>query len=97
MLDDTAVAESPRKLRPGDPGMRNVRIGLFGAGLATFALLYTPQPLLPLLSAGFRASPAAASLSMSAGTAALAVAIIPVSSLSEVYGRQRIMTISVVA
>jgi YNFM family putative membrane transporter len=77
--------------------MRNIRIGLFGAGLATFALLYTPQPLLPLLSAGFGASPAAASLSMSAGTAALAVAIIPVSSLSEVYGRRRIMTISVVA
>jgi hypothetical protein len=30
--------------------MRNIRIGLFGAGLATFALLYPPQPLLPLLS-----------------------------------------------
>jgi YNFM family putative membrane transporter len=97
VLDETAVAAPPQKLRPGDPAMRSIRIGLFGAGLATFALLYTPQPLLPLLSAGFHASPAAASLSMSAGTAALAVAIIPVSSLSEVYGRRRIMTISVVA
>ena len=35
------------RLRHGDPGMRRVRLGLFAAGLATFALLYTPQPLLP--------------------------------------------------
>jgi YNFM family putative membrane transporter len=77
--------------------MRNIRIGLFGAGVATFALLYSPQPLLPLLSSGFKVSPAGASLAMSAATLALAVAIIPLSSLSEVYGRQRVMTISVVS
>jgi MFS transporter, YNFM family, putative membrane transport protein len=77
--------------------MRQVRLGLFAAGLATFALLYTPQPLLPMLAASFRATPAAASLAMSAGTGALAVAIIPVSSLSEVFGRRRVMTISVLA
>jgi MFS transporter, YNFM family, putative membrane transport protein len=67
------------------------------AGLATFALLYTPQPLLPLLAAGFLVSPAAASLAMSAGTAALALAVIPVSSLSEVCGRRVVMTVSVLA
>jgi YNFM family putative membrane transporter len=72
-------------------------LGLFAAGLATFALLYTPQPLLPLLSSAFRASPAAASLAMSAGTGALALAIIPVSSLSEVCGRRAVMTVSVLA
>jgi YNFM family putative membrane transporter len=94
----TAAARSaPAPLRHGDPGMRRVRLGLFAAGLATFALLYTPQPLLPLLSAAFRASPAAASLAMSAGTAALAVAIIPVSSLSEVCGRRVVMIVSVLA
>jgi YNFM family putative membrane transporter len=72
-------------------------LGLFAAGLATFALLYTPQPLLPLLSSAFRARPAAASLAMSAGTGALALAIIPVSSLSEVCGRRAVMTVSVLA
>jgi MFS transporter, YNFM family, putative membrane transport protein len=77
--------------------MRRVRLGLFAAGLATFALLYSPQPLLPLLSRGFGASPATASLAMSAGTAALALAIIPVSSLSEVCGRRAVMTVSVLA
>lgn len=96
MLEETTATAAPQKLRPGDSGMRNIRIGLFGAGIATFALLYSPQPLLPLLSAGFHVSPAGASLAMSAATAALAVAIIPVSSLSEVYGRQRVMTVSVV-
>lgn len=100
MLDHgtPAAATQPRsRLRHGDPGMRQVRLGLFAAGLATFALLYTPQPLLPLLSASFRASPAAASLAMSAGTGALALAIIPVSSLSEAFGRRRVMTVSVLA
>jgi YNFM family putative membrane transporter len=77
--------------------MRRVRLGLFAAGLATFALLYTPQPLLPLLSSAFRASPAAASLAMSAGTFALAVAVIPMSSLSEVRGRREVMIASVLA
>src|SRR6202035_1345763 len=53
--------------------------------------------LLPLLSRSFGASPAAASLAMSAGTFALALAIIPVSSLSEVRGRREVMTVSVLA
>jgi YNFM family putative membrane transporter len=77
--------------------MRRVRLGLFAAALATFALLYTPQPLLPLLSADFRTSPAASSLVISAGTGALAVAIIGVSSLSEVFGRRRVMVVSALA
>jgi MFS transporter, YNFM family, putative membrane transport protein len=95
VLEDVARLAPPReRLRYGDPGMRRVRLGLFAAGLATFALLYTPQPLLPLLSASFRASPAMASLAMSAGTGALAIAIIPVSSLSEVFGRRRVMVVS---
>ncbi len=85
------------RLRPGDPGLRRVRLALFAAGLATFALLYTPQPLLPLLSSSLRVSPAAASLAMSAGTAALALAIIPASSLSEVYGRRAVMSVAVLA
>ena len=89
--------EKKSRLRHGDAGMRRVRLGLFAAGLATFALLYTPQPLLPLLSVDFGASPTAASLAMSAGTAALALAIIPVSSLSEVCGRRAVMIVSVLA
>lgn len=93
----TLALEKTGRLRYGDAGMRRVRLGLFAAGLATFALLYVPQPLLPALSRAFGASPAAASLAMSAGTFALAIAIIPVSSLSEVRGRCAVMTVSVIA
>jgi len=89
-----AERQADRKLRPGDPGMRRVRLGLFAAALAIFALLYAPQPLLPQLASTFRVSPATASLAMSAATFALAIAVIPMSSLSEVFGRRRIMTVS---
>jgi len=101
VLDHTTalapVAVGDRKLRHADPGMRRVRLGLFAAALATFALLYAPQPLLPQIAGTFGASPAAASLAMSAAAFALAIAIIPVSSLSEVYGRRRVMTVSALA
>jgi YNFM family putative membrane transporter len=95
MLQELACARRP--LRYGEAGMGRVRLGLFAAGLATFALLYTVQPLLPQLAASFHISPAGASLAMSAGTGALALAVIPVSSLSEAFGRRRVMIVSVLA
>ena len=98
MPDNATLSTAPtERLRYDDPGMRRVRLGLFAAALATFALLYTPQPLLPLLSADFRAGPAAASLVMAAGTGALALGDHPVSSLSEVLGRRRVMVVSALA
>jgi YNFM family putative membrane transporter len=93
----TAVPAAGGKLRHTDPAMRQVRFGLFAAALATFALLYAPQPLLPQLAGTFGVSPATASLAMSAATFALAVAVIPISSLSEVFGRRRVMTVCAVA
>jgi YNFM family putative membrane transporter len=95
--DVPAGVGEARQLRHGDPGMRRVRVGLFAAAFATFALLYAPQPLLPQLAAQFKVSPATASLAMSVATFALAVAVIPVSSLSEVIGRRRVITASALA
>ena len=92
-----SVVGEARQLRHSDPEMRRVRLGLFAAALATFALLYAPQPLLPQLAGQFHVSPAAASLAMSVATFALAVAVIPVSSLSEVFGRRRVMITSALA
>jgi YNFM family putative membrane transporter len=77
--------------------MRRIRLGLFAAALATFALLYAPQPLLPQIAATFGVGPATGSLAQSAATFALAIAIIPVSSLSEVFGRRRVMTVGALA
>ena len=61
VLDNMTRRPATGKLRHTDPGMRRVRLGLFAAALATFALLYAPQPLLPQLASSFRVSPAAAS------------------------------------
>lgn len=85
------------RFRRGDAGLRRVNVALFLAGLATFTLLYETQALLPALSRDFRAAPAAASLTVSVATGALALAVIPVSSLSEVVGRRAVMTVSVLA
>ncbi|MEU1615694.1 MFS transporter [Streptomyces sp. NPDC005722] len=88
-------ASSSATLRPGEPGYRRANLALFAAGLATFALLYSTQALLPALSTGLSLSPAQASLTVSATTAALALALLPVSALSEKYGRTPVMTASV--
>jgi YNFM family putative membrane transporter len=67
---------------------------LFLAGVATFALLYSTQALLPLVSADFGASASTASWTVSAATGALALFVLPLSALSERFGRRAMMTAS---
>ncbi|MBC6459201.1 MFS transporter [Actinomadura sp. HBU206391] len=76
----------------GSPGLRRVNLALFAAGLTTFMSLYSTQALLPVLSQAFAVSPTAASLLVSLSTGTLALAVVPVSALSERYGRTRVMT-----
>jgi len=92
-----AAAPASPRFRHGDAGLRRVNLALFLAGLATFTLLYETQALLPALSRGYGAGPASASLTVSLATGALALAVIPVSSLSEIVGRRTVMTVSVLA
>ncbi|SDZ17799.1 MFS transporter, YNFM family, putative membrane transport protein [Micromonospora pattaloongensis] len=80
--------------RRGTPGFRRITWALFAAGLATFTTLYCVQSLLPALTEQFRISPATSSLAVSLGTAGLAVGIIPLTALSAVWGRTRMMTTS---
>ncbi|MCZ4099642.1 MULTISPECIES: MFS transporter [Streptomyces] len=87
--------DTTAKLSPGSPGYRRANFALFAAGLATFALLYSTQALLPAISADLALTPAQASLTVTATTAALAIALLPVSALSEKYGRTAVMTASV--
>jgi MFS transporter, YNFM family, putative membrane transport protein len=74
-----------------------VNFSLFAAGFSTFALLYCVQPIIPLFSREFGLSPAQARLSMSVTTQALAVAVLVAGTLSEVFGRKRVMAISIVS
>ncbi|OON74371.1 MFS transporter [Streptomyces tsukubensis] len=82
------------RLRPGGPGYRRMSLALFLAGVATFALLYSTQALLPLITTGFGASASDASWTVSAATGALAVCVVPLSALSERFGRRTMMTAS---
>ncbi|WP_030779125.1 MFS transporter [Streptomyces sp. NRRL S-920] len=82
------------RLTPGGPGYRRMSFALFLAGVATFALLYSTQALLPLLSADFGASASTASWTVSAATGALALLVLPLSALSERFGRRAVMTAS---
>ncbi|MFD7236038.1 MFS transporter [Streptomyces syringium] len=80
------------KLAPGGPGYRRMSFALFAAGVATFALLYSTQALLPAISADLGVMPDQASWTVSAATGALAVAVVPLSALSERFGRRAMMT-----
>ncbi|MFE3248553.1 MFS transporter [Streptomyces sp. NPDC059209] len=92
----SAPAASPpaEPLSPGRPGYRRMSLGLFAAGVAAFALLYSTQALLPAISADFGATAGQASWTVSAATGALALFVLPLSALSERFGRRTLMTVS---
>ena len=60
---------SPDQLEAGTPGYRRANLAMFVGGFATFAMVYSTQPLLPLLAAEFGVGAASASLTVSATTA----------------------------
>ncbi|MFD9859458.1 MFS transporter [Streptomyces alboflavus] len=82
------------RMAPGGPGFRRMSFALFLAGVATFALLYSTQALLPLISADLGVSASTASWTVSAATGALALFVLPLSALSERFGRRTLMTVS---
>ncbi|MEV5316454.1 MFS transporter [Streptomyces sp. NPDC052687] len=82
------------RMAPGGPGYRRMSFALFLAGVATFALLYSTQALLPLISGDFGVSASEASWTVAAATGGLALFVIPMSALSERFGRRTVMTAS---
>ncbi|MGW7021693.1 MFS transporter [Streptomyces decoyicus] len=96
--DSSAPSAAPdpesAKLRPGGPGYRRMSFALFAAGVATFALLYSTQALLPAISGDLGVSPDQASWTVSAATFGLALGVIPLSAVSERFGRRTLMTLS---
>ncbi|MFI6039841.1 MFS transporter [Streptomyces sp. NPDC051315] len=93
----TTVPSSPSadsRMAPGGPGYRRMSLALFLAGVATFALLYSTQALLPLISGEFGVAASEASWTVAAATGGLALFVLPMSALSERYGRRAVMTVS---
>lgn len=83
--------------RTGDPEHRRVSIALFAAGMATFALLYTTQPLLPELASAFDVTAAESTLSLSLTTIGLGAALLVAGPVSEVLGRTPLIHVSLTA
>ncbi|WP_154663756.1 MFS transporter, partial [Saccharomonospora iraqiensis] len=77
--------------------VRRITVAVAAAGICSFALLYAPQPVLPQLAAEFGLDPGGASLAVSVGTGALAVAVLPVAVVSEMVGRRPVILASVSA
>ncbi|MBX9396948.1 MFS transporter [Streptomyces sp. TRM72054] len=82
------------RMAPGGPGYRRMSFALFLAGVATFALLYSTQALLPLISGDLGVTASEASWTVAASTGGLALFVIPMAALSERYGRRTVMTAS---
>lgn len=76
---------------------RNANFALFLGAFNTFAILYSTQPIFPNLAEEFSLSPALASLSLSSATMTLAISLLIIGSISEVFGRKKIMALSMVS
>jgi predicted MFS family arabinose efflux permease len=81
----------------GSAEYRRLLAGLFFAGVATFAQLYSPQAALPLIAADLKIGAADAALVVSSATIGLAIGVIPWSVVADRVGRVRAMSIAVTA
>lgn len=79
------------ELQPGTAAFRRANWALILGGFACFTLLYGTQPILPQFTEAFGISPTMASLAVSAGTLTLSILLIPLSLLSDRFGRAPLM------
>lgn len=77
--------------RPGEPPYRRALLALTAMGLATFAMVYSVQPLLAVAAADLQVSATAATMLMTVTTFAIAIAVLPLARLSERRGRHRVV------
>ena len=81
----------------GSAEYRRLLVGIFFAGVATFAQLYSPQATLPQIAADLHVGAAEAALVVSASTIGLAIGVIPWSLVADRIGRVRAMSIAMTA
>jgi len=86
----------PDPVAAGSSDYRRISAALFAAGLATFSLLYATQSLLPQLVTAFEITPSQASLTVSVATGGVALAVLPLATLLEAWGRRATMVASLV-
>jgi YNFM family putative membrane transporter len=94
-IEQVAPSEWPGHAR-GSAAYGRLLAALFCAGVATFAQLYSPQAVLPLISADLDVGAASAALTISASTVGLAIGVIPWSTLADRIGRVKAISVSVI-
>lgn len=82
---------------PGTREYRRLIGGLFFAGIATFAQLYSTQAVLPFIADSFEVTPSTAALSVSLTTLGLAASVIGWSVVADRAGRVRAMAIGILS
>lgn len=82
---------------PRTRSYRRLIAGLFFAGVATFAQLYSLQAVLPQVAADLEVPASTAALTVSAATLGIAVAVIPWSLVADRIGRIPAMAIGIIA
>ena len=83
----TGLPAGPAYHWPGEPGYRRLILALFAAGVATFAALYSTQPLLGLLSRDFAVPASRVAWSVSATTLLLGAGLLVAGPLSDRWDR----------
>ncbi|MET0981780.1 MAG: MFS transporter [Telluria sp.] len=81
----------------GSADFKRINRAMAFGGFSTFALLYSVQPLMPLLAHDFALTPAQSSLALSISTAALAISLLVSSVLSDRFGRKPLMAASMLS
>lgn len=84
-------------IKKGTKEFKLANLALFAAAFIVFANLYITQPLFPQFSKEYGVSPTIASLSLSFATGVLSISLLLFGSLSEAWGRKRLMTFSIFA
>ncbi|GGD85252.1 MFS transporter [Microbacterium murale] len=82
---------------PRTRSYRRLIAGLFFAGVATFAQLYSLQAVLPQVAVDLEVPASTAALTVSAATLGIAVAVIPWSLVADRIGRIPAMAIGIIA
>lgn len=76
-------------------GYQRIMLGMFCGGFAIFAQLYSPQAVLPEISAAFTVDAPRAALMVSMGTLGVALSVLPWSLIADRIGRVRAMAWSI--
>lgn len=91
LTNQSTLMSQTTELQAGTPEFRRANWAVILGGFACFTLLYGTQPLLPQFTEAFGISPTMASLTVSAGTLTLSFLLIPLSMLSDKFGRAPLM------